>query len=73
MEIINKLKDYNSFVVGSWISARISHLGTVILFYKMPGVDERVVFVFDEIEDFMESNPVEILKECGFVRVIDRM
>lgn len=73
MDIINKLKEYNKLICGAWISAKISHFESVILLYKIPGSPETSIYVFETCEEFISSNPMDILEIAGFIRVNDKM
>lgn len=74
MEIIEKLKEYNKFVTGSWFTCEITPYNSVMLKYYYPGNSpvSRIIYVFDTLEEFLSSLCKDILTQEGFIQVKDK-
>ena len=71
MEIINKIKEYNKLISGCWITATVFETGRIDLSFKYPQFPWEKIAEFESLQDFLESDCVEVIKSAGFSKVIE--
>jgi len=76
MEILEKVNKYNEYTSGFYIYAIVypeKFGGSISLYYKYPMKEARCFVSFDTADEFLSSDVAKVLKENGFIRVIDEM
>lgn len=77
MDILKKVNQYNKYISGFYIYAIVypEKVGgnAVALYYKYPMEVPTCFISFETVDEFLDSNPIEVLKENGFVSTADKM